>query len=370
LNLFGSNQGSDILNLITQILFIAFLFMAFTGADARLRMYLWAKNIRARMEEIKKMADESAEELEDVLKKLNAKNPKELVKRLNEFFSIPPVDIEPTDITKRLGHILRTGFKRWESLVDQYLDEKIPRAEKHNIMVMSEISNNLNLIYKVIRHYLLTALKTNNFFLMMQLWMIMPMITKMSKTLKEAMETFKHCRPVGDSAGPLVAFRLLKNKKRLWRPAEDTVAGEVDIDGRTVIVVKAEGPGATVGNPGEAIRKVVEERRGNVDLIMTIDAALKLEGEETGSIAEGVGAAIGDPGPEKIAIERVATKYGIPLESIVIKMSAEEAITDMPEKVAKAVDKVVEMVVNRIKELPKGATAVIAGIGNTCGVAQ
>jgi len=134
--------------------------------------------------------------------------------------------------------------------------------------------------------------------------------------------------------------------------------------------VKAEGPGATVGNPGEAIQKVVEELGGNADLILTVDAALKLEGEETGDIAEGSGAAIGDPGPEKIAIERVATKYGIPLEAIVIKMSAEEAITDMPESVAKAADEAVKRVIERIKELPEGATAIVAGIGNTCGVAQ
>ncbi len=363
-------QPSNILDIITQIMFMAFLFMAFTGADARLRMYIWAKNIRMKMEEIKGLAEESEKETLDVLKKLNVKNADQIVKRLKEFFHINPVDIEPTDITKRMAHILRTGQERWEKILSENMPEDVPKAQKHNALVLAEITNSLHTIYKLIRHYLLTALKTNNFFLMMQLWMIMPMITKMSKTLREAVDTFKNCRPVGDSVGPLVAYRLLENKKRLWRPAKDTVAGEVEIDGRRVIVVKAEGPGATVGNPGEAIQKVVEELGGNVDLILTIDAALKMEGEDTGSIAEGSGAAIGDPGPEKIAIERVATKYGIPLEALVIKMSAEEAITDMPESVAKAADEAVRRVVERIKELPPGSTAVVAGIGNTCGVAQ
>jgi len=363
-------QTTNILDIITQLLFITFLFMAFTGADARLRMYIWAKNIKVRMEEIKNYAEESEKETLDVLKKLNVKNAEEIVKRLKEFFHINPVDIEPTDITKRMAHIMRSGLERWEKMLSDSMPEDIPKAQKHNALVLVEITNSLNMLYKIVRHYLLMSLKTNNFFLMMQLWMIMPMITKMSKTLREAIETFKNCRPVGDSVGPLVAFRLMKDKKRMWRPSKDTVAGEVDLDGRRVIVVKAEGPGATVGNPGEAIRKVVEELGGNADLILTVDAALKLEGEETGSIAEGSGAAIGDPGPEKIAIERVATKYGIPLEAVVIKMSAEEAITDMPEKVAKAADEAVRKVVERIKELPEGATAIVAGIGNTCGVAQ
>ena len=362
-------QTTNILDIITQLMFMAFLLMAFTGADARLRMYLWAKNIRVKMEEIKNYAEESEKETLEVLKKLNVKNAEEIVKRLKEFFHINPVDIEPTDITKRMAHIIRTGQERWEKLL--LSDAKdLPKAQKHNALVLIEITNSLNMIYKIVRHYLLTSLKLNNFFLMMQLWMIMPMITRTSKTLRQAVDTFKNCRPVGDGAGPLVAFRLLANKKRLWRPSKDTVAGEVNIDGRRVIVIKAEGPGATVGTPGEAVQKVVEELNGKVDLILTVDAALKLEGEETGSIAEGSGAAIGDPGPEKIAIERAATKYGIPLEAIVIKMSAEEAITDMPEKVAKAVDKVVEKVIERIRELPAGATAIVAGIGNTCGVAQ
>jgi len=366
----SGNSLSDILNIITQILFIAFLVMAFTGADQRFRMYFWAKSIKSKMEEIKDMAEESKKETVNMLKKMGIKRADELVDRLMEFFSISPVDIEPTDITKRMAHIFRTGLYRWEKELDKNVTEEIPRDNKHNALVMIEITNALNTIYKVIRHYLLYAIKNNNLFIIMQLWMIMPQITKMSKTLRNALDTFKNCRPVGDSIGPLVAYRLMKNKKRLWRPARDTVAGEVEIDERNVIVVKAEGPGATVGNPGEAIDRIVEERRGNVDLIITVDAALKLEGEDSGTVAEGAGAAIGDPGPEKIAIERAAAKYGIPLEAIVIKMSNEEAITDMTKKIAEAADKAINLVLERIKELPKGATAIVAGIGNTCGVAQ
>ena len=50
-----------------------------------------------------------------------------------------------------------------------------------------------------------------------------------------------------------------------------------------------------------------------------MDAALKLEGEELGRVSEGTGAAIGDPGPEKYAMEEAATERGIGIEAIVIK---------------------------------------------------
>ena len=40
-------------------------------------------------------------------------------------------------------------------------------------------------------------------------------------------------------------------------------------------------------------------------MIITIDAALKLEGEDTGEVAEGIGAAIGGPGIERYKINLI-----------------------------------------------------------------
>ncbi len=359
----------DMLSIVTQILFITFLLMAFTGMDQKLRMIIWARGIRMGLDKLEEMTRESKEELEKTLRNLGAKNVEEIVEKIMDYFTISPVDIEPTDITKRLGHILRSAEYRWRELIDRALPN-ISKHEKWNILVMMEITNVLNTIYKIIRHYLYYALKNNNIFIIMQLWMIMPEIMKMAEGYRKAVDAFKDGKPIGDSVGPAVAQRFFMMAKRKWRPAEDTVAGEVEIEGRRVYVIKAEGPGATVGNPGEAVERVVEELGGNVDLIITVDAALKLEGEETGSIAEGSGAAIGDPGPEKIRIERAATKYGIPLHAIVIKMSNEEAILEMKKEIAKAIDKVFDMLKKRILELPKGATAIIVGIGNTSGVGQ
>jgi len=82
-------------------------------------------------------------------------------------------------------------------------------------------------------------------------------------------------------------------------------------------------------------------------------------------------AAIGDPGPEKIRIERAAARYNIPLRAIVVKMAMEEAIQEMKEEIAKAADKVVDMIKDIVlSETREGDRILIAGIGNTVGIAQ
>jgi hypothetical protein len=128
---------------------------------------------------------------------------------------------------------------------------------------------------------------------------------------------------------------------------------------------------ATVGTPGEAVANIVEKYNGKVSRIITVDAALRLESETTGTIAEGTGVAMGDPGPEKIAIERIAVRYGIPIDAVIVKMSMEEAITEMKKEIYQAVDKVVEMVKRIILERTKvGDTVILVGVGNTVGVGQ
>ncbi len=128
---------------------------------------------------------------------------------------------------------------------------------------------------------------------------------------------------------------------------------------------------ATVGRPGEAVANVVEEYKGNIKRIITVDAALKLEGEETGSVAEGTGVAMGDPGPEKIAIERIAVKYGIPIDALIVKMGMEEAITEMRKSVYDASSRIMQMLKRIIQERTHpGDIVVVVGVGNTSGVAQ
>ena len=148
------------------------------------------------------------------------------------------------------------------------------------------------------------------------------------------------------------------------------VAGETVIEGRRVIALKAEGPGGNVGKPGDAIRQILEENNGKASMIIMVDAALKLEGEKTGEVTEGIGAAIGGIGTERYKIEEEATKFGIPVYAIVIKQSILEAVTTMKKEIADAAEPVMESIKRLILEHTKeGELIIVAGIGNTAGIA-
>src|SRR5207247_8962751 len=134
----------------------------------------------------------------------------------------------------------------------------------------------------------------------------------------------------------IVGKMMLNTEKKTV--ALETVWGEKDFEGRKLYMMKAEGPAATVGRPGDALEKIIEERKP--DIIVMIDAALKLEGEDTGSIAQGFGAAIGGMGAERFQIEEVATKHKIPIYAIVIKESIKEVITFMKKEIANTAEKV------------------------------
>ncbi|KUO41274.1 MAG: hypothetical protein AVW05_02885 [Hadesarchaea archaeon DG-33] len=152
-------------------------------------------------------------------------------------------------------------------------------------------------------------------------------------------------------------------------PVEDTVYAETKFDGRKLLVVKAKGPGGRVGKPGELIKRLITQRK--VSRIIMIDAALKLEGDVSGHIIEGVGAAIGGPPTEKYKIEETSVKRKVPLDAILIKESFKEAIRPLNKRLVRAVDVAVERVKQAVRERTKpGDVVIVAGIGNTIGIGQ
>jgi hypothetical protein len=96
-----------------------------------------------------------------------------------------------------------------------------------------------------------------------------------------------------------------------------------------------------------------------------------MEGENSASIAQGFGAAIGGIGTERFQIEAVATINKIPIFSIVVKQSVKEAITLMTKEIADTAEDVRIQVHEMIRENTKaGQSVVIIGVGNTSGVPQ
>jgi hypothetical protein len=358
----------DITSLV-QYLWLILLIMIMLGLNQRLQLKIWIYDIKSKLNVIRSLYEEDKSKVRNMLRNLGVELPEVIVERVVEFFTIEPVQIEPTDIIKRMDHLLRTA----ESSIKRILSGALPNIGKHELSLIESslaILAALNIIYKVVRHYLILGERENNFILIMQLTYSMPQIMRVALIYHEALDSFMQGRPIGDGAGPLVVYNLLeKCEIKSRRVVDDTSIIEAYYKGRRVIFIKAEGPGSNVGHPGAVLSKVIEDLKGRVDLVITIDAALKLEGEETGAIAEGVGAAIGDPGPEKIAIERATSKYNIPLRALVIKMGIEEAITTMRREIVEACERASAYVERLIEELtPPNATIIVAGIGNTMGI--
>ena len=363
---------TDWITAISQLLFLLIFVLLFLGVNQRFQVYVWSRDIRAKMTILEGMAKEARKKTLDYMRANKARNAEQLLDRVMDFFVIAPVDIEPTDIIRRLGHLLDVRRSRLKGAFRDSMPEA-GDVERSKAETAAEIAAALNLLYKIVRHFLLLGEKTKNWILIMQLQLLMPQILRIAETYRKALDDFLSGVPIGDSIGPMVALRLAGYDAQ-WREAdEDTVWTEAEVEGRRLIIVKAKGPGSNVGKPGVATAKLVEElvsKGEKPQLIITVDAALKLEGEETGSVADGVGAAIGDPGPEKISFERVEAKYGIPLRAVIIKMALEEAIIAMKKEIADAADKALERVKDIIRsETSEGATVVVIGVGNTIGVA-
>ncbi len=362
------NGSSDWASTLLVLLILTSLFLNFTDIPQKMQLWRWASFIRKRLYQLSEIENESRRKAISYLSKLGVSNPREFMENfLDNFFIIEPVSKEPTDIIRRLKHLLRVR----STAVKAYVSEKLGNIElwkRNNTEVLLEIVSVIRLINKVVRHYFQLGLKYSNWVLVMQLALEMPQILRLAKSYNDAIDAFLKGTPVGDGVGPLVA-RYFVGITKPEQVSEETDLYITEFEGRRLYIIKARGPGATVGWPGEAVEKVVEKLGGRVARIITVDAALRLESEETGEVAYGVGAAIGDPGPEKIAIERTATRYSIPLEAVVVKMSDAEALNTMSKKVYEGVQKAIEVIKKIIKEkVPKGESVILVGIGNTVGI--
>jgi hypothetical protein len=287
---------------------------------------------------------------------------------LLEQFLIEPVSMDPAGVVSKFDHLLDVREAKFKSDVARIAPAANP-TQVNNLENLVEAAWALNYMFKVVRHLYLLGKKTFSILVIFQLQAFLPLIMQEAEAYTGASKAFAEGHPIGDGAGPLVASKLMRGHEAR-KIEKDMVGAETTMEGRRVIALKAEGPGGNVGKPGDAIRQVLEENSGKAAMIVMVDAALKLEGEKTGEVAEGIGAAIGGIGTERYKIEEEATKFGIPVFAIVIKQSILEAVTTMRKDIAEAADPVIEkirqLILDRTKE---GELVIVAGIGNTAGIA-
>jgi hypothetical protein len=352
-------------------LLLSFFFYPIFGQ--RLQLINVLRDIDRKLFRLKLMRDDVRQRTISALKQAGTDlTDEELEKRLDailDYFYIPPESMDPAGVVYKLEHILEIGENRFEDQVGAL----VKTDDLHRVKTLTnlvEVARAMNLIYRIVRHYYLLGRKTSNYFLAIQVQMMMPMILELAEAYRQASFAFYNGQPIGDGAGVLVAAKLAREIKAVTvdESVKDTTVMLGEWEGRKVYIVRARGPGGTVGRPGEAVKKVIE-MEGKVDTVITIDAALKLEGEETGKIAEGAGVAIGGPGVDKFKIETIAKEKNVSLYAIAIFQSIAEAITPMRESISKATEQVLEKVKEIIRKyVPEKGVVIVAGIGNTVGI--
>ncbi len=310
------------------------------------------------------MSDNSKKFLLRKISKKPSSKIRDSVDKFFEFFVIGPVSMDPYGLVKKMDLVIRNEKKRFEYFSDQ-VAPKMDGENKANLQMGFAGGIELHNLAKIVRHYVELIKQTKSYQIALIIQMQLPLVERMAKAMYSGTKSLANGEPVGDGFGPLVAAKLF-GKKKPREIEEDILMTEVKVNGRKCFVIKARGPGGRLGRPGKAVEKLVKKHK--ISRIITIDAASKLEGEKTGSIAEGVGVAMGGPGVEKTYIEEVAVKNDIPMDSIIVKMKPEEAIMPMRKAIKEAVPGALKSVEEALDRTRKKERSIIVGVGNTSGV--
>jgi hypothetical protein len=366
----GLGPPGDILGWVFQIAFLG-IFVVFMFYGQRIQMMIMIREVEGSIYKLKIMRDEARKVAINNIKetgKLEG-DPTAHVDRFLEYFAISPVELDPSGVIWRLEHLLDVRDIRFKDDV-KLMAPKADDNQINNMENMLEAALALNIIYKIIRHYYLLGKKTLSLYVIMQVQMILPMIMREAEAYAAAQKAFTLGQPIGDGAGALVAAKLMQGHEKT-KVEKDVVVAQIPIEGRTAYVLKAEGPGGNVGKPGEAIKQIIEKNEGKISLAIVVDAGMKLEGEKTGEVSEGLGVAIGGPEVEKYKVEEAALKHQVPVNAIIIKEDVGDAVSPMRKEIVDAIDGVIERIKRLILErTQQGDSVIIAGIGNTIGIGQ
>ncbi len=360
-------MGDDSDTLMMLIWILPIILFVFYGQ--RIQLWVTSSELKKGIKKLDAYRIESRTELINYVKNnLNSKDdPVKKIDKFLDYFTIMPVDMDPNGIVEKVRHTVRSreDYTRAHMLS---LSPEMTELELTKVQTLLELASSLQMIHKIINHMFLTAKKQNNYPLILPLQMIFPFIMEQAESMRDAIPAFKKGQPVGDGIGPMVVGKMMLGAAK-ETIAFQTVFAKTDFEDRTLFLLKAEGPGSTVGRPADALEHIVSNDK--LDAVIMVDAALKMEGEDSSSIAQGFGAAIGGIGIERFQIEAIAVSSNIPILSIVVKQSVYEAITLMTKEISDKADDVRLQVYEMILEnTSPGQSVAIIGVGNTSGVPQ
>jgi hypothetical protein len=355
---------STILNLVYMGVFVFFMFFS-----QKIQTLLMTRQVSRALTKLKIMRDKAKQAISTAIIDVGkpAGDPKPRLERLLQFFTIPPEGMDPAGVVQRLEHLFDTADTRIRDEI-KAIAPGANESQLLNLQNLLEAAQTLNSLYRVVRHFYLLGKKEGTLYSTVQVQMQLPAIMEEAEAYLSFLDAFKQDKPIGDGVGALTASKIMAGQERR-EIAKEMVVAETAIDGRRVLVTKAKGPGGAVGKVGDAVSNLIEANVGKVRLVVMVDAGLKLEGEEAGEVAEGIGAAIGGIGVDKYKIEEVATKYKVPVYAIIVKESLKEVLAPMNEPISRAVDTVVARLRTVLQERTKeGDTVIVVGVGNTLGI--
>jgi len=281
----------DPLSIIFQILFFVLIFISmFYGT--KIQAWRSSKEIETGLAKLKEWNDECKQILLTNFKKYADKKEtdKDLMLKLEDFLTfvaITPISLDPYGIVPKIDHIIDVRdnrFKEEVKMLAPNIDSE--SADAQNLENLLEATMAVDFVYRLVKHYLILGKKSKSYILLMQISMQMSLILSMAKSYYHATKAFAEGSPIGDALGPMVVGNFIRSVSldedvEAVEIAKDTIVQEVNFEDRIVYVVRAKGPGGTVGKPGTAIKKLIEEHGATISRIIMIDAGLKLSGDKS-----------------------------------------------------------------------------------------
>ncbi len=356
-----AQTGGILDNIIWLVIFMVFMLFY---PKLMITQMLWKLEQSAvRMENMSKKTKST------VMKKISKRPDLKLRTSVSNFLETVPImpnNLDPYGVVPKLDHIIKLYRNRFKYFVNG-VAPKMGEEEKANLVGGLSGAITMNQIAKIVRHWVELIRKTKNLQLAMVLQMQLPLIERIAKAVVDGTEALTNGWSVGDGAGPMVASLMIGGSKisKSYKE-EEIIVVKKKIRGRNAIIMRAKGPGGRIGDLGNTVVDIVKKNK--IAKIITVDAAAKLEGEKTGSIADAVGVAIGGIGVDSFVIENIAVKKKIPLDAYAIKMSQEEAIQPMLESIITATKNVVQRVEDNIASTKEKGSILVVGVGNCSGI--
>lgn len=315
---------------------------------------------------------------------LNDQDLADFIIKMLEFFVIEPSKIDPP-IFNKLHFLEAKKEQRFNELILQFLPD-LDEMSLSQISVLFTTTTEIDHLFRKVRHNLIVGEKTKSYLFLLQSAAEITQTMLTAQAFQTALTSFTKSFPIGDSIGPLVIHQFIKDQLKKSGGSHSDIetkqilsfiySQEVNYKNRKCVCIRAKGPAIHVGRPGLAVKKLFENTNfaNSVDLIITIDAISRLEGELPGTIAQGLGVALGSgksTNIDKFQIEQLAINHDPPiaLEAIVCRESFEEAVSPMIDPIKNAVPKIIRRLKQIIRtQTQSGNTILIVGIGNAIGV--